>query len=282
MTVRRTALAVALLSLLLPIVWQPAGGQNNIPSSIGLVYLKQKLFRPGDWVLYQVEGENERGAVSTDYQRVQIGPEQTYRGEDCFWLETGWGPEQDHLAWGTMLVSENIFLDSLADLRGNAYSRLLHTSTTAEGTPLVMPTYVISPNNSDAELAARRPTYTELGTDTLDTPLGRIACRLVEVKRTFRSARDMADSTKQQGTLSTARRWYNTDLIPITGLVREEEEKVYFERAWPLGKPSTDFPMREVGKDVYRVHLLAVGHGAKPVLSDRVQISLQSGGPGIE
>jgi hypothetical protein len=279
MPVRRAALVAALLALLLPALWQPAGGQRNNPTSVGLVYLKQKIFRPGDWVLYKVDGQNERGGTSTDYQRVQIGLEQTYRGEDCFWIETGWGADRERLTWGAVLVSENIFLDSLAELRGNTYTRLMHISNTSDGTPLVVPLIGTPPKTSAADLAARRPTYTEVGTDTLDTPLGRIACRLVEVKRTFRSTRDMPDSTLQQGTISTARRWYNARLVPITGLVLEVEEKVYFQRVWPLGKSSTDFPMHEVGKDVLRIELLAVGHGAKPMISDRVRIATELRGP---
>jgi hypothetical protein len=204
----------------------------------------------------------------------------TYRSEDCFWLETGWGPDPDRLNWGAVLVSENIFLDSLSEVRGIAYMRQMHVTNAPDGTPLALMQKSLVSKLPPGDLEAQRSTYTELGIDTLDTPRGRIACRLVEVKRTYRSARDMPDSTMQQGTISTARRWYNTDLIPITGLVREEEEKIYFQRAWPLGKPSTDYPMRDVGKDVLRVEMLDFGHGAKPMISDRVRVTTQMGGGG--
>jgi hypothetical protein len=280
MTVRRLALAAALVGLLLPALWQPAGGQKNIPSSIALLYPMKKIFKPGDWVLYKVGGQNERGETSTDCQRIQIGVVTTYRSEDCFWLETGWGPDPDRLNWGAVLVSENIFLDSLSEVRGIAYMRQMHVTNAPDGTPLALMQKSLVSKLPPGDLEAQRSTYTELGIDTLDTPRGRIACRLVEVKRTYRSARDMPDSTMQQGTISTARRWYNTDLIPITGLVREEEEKIYFQRAWPLGKPSTDYPMRDVGKDVLRVEMLDFGHGAKPMISDRVRVTTQMGGGG--
>ena len=99
------------------------------------------------------------------------------------------------------MVSENIFADTLADVRGNLHMRLLHISYDADGTPLAVP--VREPCDSGhppADLTAQRSIYTELGIDTLDTPRGRIACRLVEVRRTYRPARDMADSTHRRGT----------------------------------------------------------------------------------
>jgi hypothetical protein len=281
MTARRIALAAAVLILPLLALCGPARGQKNVPSSIALVYLPKKIFKAGDWVLYKVEGENDRGQVSTDYQRVQIGLEQPYRGEDCFWLETGWGKRVEDLIWGAAMISENMFLDSLADVRGSLYMRLLHVSTQPDGTPLAVPVRTVDPKRSLDELLALRPVHTELGLDTLDTPKGPIVCRLVEVKRTYRTARDMADSTMQQGTLTTAKRWYNADLVPITGLVREEEEKIYTMRVWPLGKPSTNYPMREIGKDVTRVELLDFGHGAKPMVSDRIRLTRDASGGDI-
>ena len=87
-------------------------------------------------MLYKVGGQNERGETSTDCQRIQIGVVTTYRSEDCFWLETGWGPDPDRLNWGAVLVSENIFLDSLSEVRGMVYMRQMHVANAPDGTPL--------------------------------------------------------------------------------------------------------------------------------------------------
>jgi len=277
MSARRAALAVTLVTVLAVPLISGLGGvasaQQGIPSSVALVHLEKRIFKTGDWVLYKVEGRNETGETSVDYQRIQIGSELTYRGEQCFWLETGWGTDLERLAWGGTMVSENIFADSLADVRGNLHMRLLHVSYADDGTPLAVPVRARDPGQTPAELAALRPVVTEIGIDTLDTPKGRIPCRLVEARRTFRTSRDMADSTQQKGNVSVARRWYNTDLVPITGLVREEEEKTYFTRTWPLGRPSTDYPMVEVGRNVIHASLLDCGHGAKPKIADRVRVT---------
>jgi hypothetical protein len=82
---------------------------------------------------------------------------------------------------------------------------------------------------------------------------------------------DLRDSTIQKRTESTATRWFNPTVVPITGLVREQEKKTYITRAWPLGKPSTDYPERITGWDTYDISLIDLGHGAKPKISDRIK-----------
>lgn len=284
MNARRLAFALAVLLAPVLCCWQPAGGQSKVPSSIALVYPEKKIFKAGDWVLYKVYGQNEHGESSVDYQQVQIGVTQRYRGEDCFWLETGWGPDRERMDWGAVMLSEYIFQDSLADLRGNAYMRKLHFSNAPDGTPMALQVRPMDPRLQKTEdLAARKPTYTEVGVDTVDTPKGPIVCNVVEVLRIFRTARDTADSTMQTMTEARSRRWYNVERIPITGLVREEETKVYSLRAWPLGRPSDEYPMSEVGRDVFRVELLDYGRGAKPRISDRIRDTRETGGAlGVE
>ncbi len=269
--IRRCALLLALLVLLPALLLAPrVRGSAGVPTSISLVYPKQKLFKAGDWVFYRVQGSNQNGDSSVDFQRVQIGKVLVYRGEDCFWLETGWGPGPDSLEWGAVMLSENLFLDSLADVRPTIYMRKINMEADSKGTPLASDVRSIDPKHGLPDMSDLRPTYKDLGADTVRTPVGAIPCRLVEVSRTFRSARDTEDSTMQMMTVTTARRWMSLERVPITGIVREEERKAYYMKSWPLGKPSTDFPMREIGFDLTRTELVGYGHGAKPNISDHI------------
>ncbi len=244
---------------------------SNVPTSVALVYPKQKIFKPGDWVLYKVYGQNISGEASIDYQRLLIGKTLRFRAEDCFWLETAWGPSPDSLVWSAALISEGLFQDENADIWPNFYLRMLHMETDADGVPRAAETRTVNPKTPLSDLLAEKPVYTPAGTETLQTPKGPIVCDVVEVTTTHRSARDMADSTLQQGTDSHIKRWMNIQAVPITGLVREEEVRTYVERTWPLGKPSTQFPFRVVGKDTYKIDMVDLGHGEKPHISDRIR-----------
>jgi hypothetical protein len=239
---------------------------------VGLVYTKAKLFKPGDWVLYQIHAPDEAGAPSVVYQRVQIGTTMVLRGEDCFWLETAMGSSPDTMAKSAALVSEGLFEDDHADLWPNYYIRMMHMETDDKGIPWASEVRTVNPKQATLpDSLGPKQTYTDLGTDTLTTPKGPIVCQVVQVNRIYRAARDMPDSTEQQVVETTSKRWMSLHAIPITGLVREEETKVYKERVWPVGKPSTLFPFRTVSVVESRVDVLDFGHGAKPMLSDRMR-----------
>src|SRR5215831_6988454 len=109
---RSPRLLAVVLFLMVPLVFDLSNSfaQNqgtSIPSSIGLVYMPKKNFKVGDWALYRVTGSNQDGEKSVDYQRVQIGLETRYMGEQCFWIETGYGTSPDSLDWSAALISEN-------------------------------------------------------------------------------------------------------------------------------------------------------------------------------
>jgi hypothetical protein len=273
MPARRILSVLVLLSVPLLALWNPAKSAMGIPTSVALVYPKAKIFKPGDWVLYEVRGQSLQGDSSVDYQRIQIGVTLAYRGEDCFWLETGWGHARERLEWSAAMVSEGMFGDTLAEARPRIYVRKLQMEIDDNGIPRSYDVRTIDPSNPLPEIPAFRPEYKEAGTDTLQTAKGRIVCQIVDVTFSSNSSRDMADSTMQSRTETRSRRWMNPKVVPITGIVREEETKVYTMRVWPVGKPSTDFPPHVTGTDRHQIEVLDFGHGAKPMISDRIRDS---------
>lgn len=249
----------------------PSWGDEGVPTSVGLLYYAKKNFKVGDWVLYKVQGKSMNTSMSTDYQRVQIGSEMMYRGEKCFWLETGWGSTPDKLAYSAVFVSEGIYEDDMPELRNNLYLRKMHTENDENGNPIAIEMRTVNPKAALPDLRDRMPKTTVVGTDTLDTPKGRIVCQVLEVTRTFRQARDTADSTMRTVTESKTRRWINPDVVPITGLIKEVEHKVYSAQIWPLGKPSTNFPSRVLDTNDYDIEMIDFGHNAKPQIADRIR-----------
>jgi len=276
MRARRLAFVVALLGFALTALW-PQLGNSSIPSSVGLLYFPQKNFKPGDWVMYRVENRNAEGVKTTTYQRVQAAMEITFRSEPCLWLETGYGPAIDSLDYSAALVSENVYLDEQAEARSRFYLRKLHMETDPDGTPRASEVRTFDPRKPLPDMSDKVPTTRVLGTETLKTPRGPIECQKVEIKRVWQTAQELPDSTIQRRSESTATRWLNPKVVPITGLVREQEHKVQFIKSWPLGKPSKDFPERIVAIDDNVEDLIDYGHGAKPKLSDRMRDTNEPG-----
>jgi hypothetical protein len=139
------------------------------------------------------------------------------------------------------------------------------------GIPLAAEIHTFDPKKPLPDLSAQRPTVRVVGTETIQTPKGPIECQKVEVTQIWRAMQDLEDSTIQKRTESKATRWFNPKVVPITGLVREQEHKVYTTRKWPVGKPSTDFPERITGIDDFQTELIDFGHGAKPKIVDRIR-----------
>jgi hypothetical protein len=272
-------LAVA-LALSLPLVVgmsqdrSYAQGGTSIPSSIGLIYMQKKNFKIGDWVLYRVTGTNQNGDKSVDYQRVQAVLETRYMGEPCVWIETGYGTSPDSLDWSACLFSENAYLDTIAYLRPNFYLRRLHTSTDPDGTPRAVEVRTFNPKVplKDSDFDSRRPEMKDSHPDTLDIgKKGRLACMYYLLVRNHTTIKNSPDVNFERGVESTTKRWMNPDLVPITGIVREEEHKTYKEHGWPVGKVSSDYPVKVVGFDDLKTELIDFGTGARPVLANRIK-----------
>lgn len=266
----RRLLAIA-SALAVPVILLTQIALAAVPSSIGLVHYKKKNFKIGDWVLYKVTGGNMQGESSVDYQKVAAVLEDNYLGEQCFWLETGFGKSLETMDWSCAQISQNAFDDTIAHLRPNFYLRRLYTYTDPAGTPRVAAVRTFDPKIPLPDFESRRPVIKISRWDTLDTPKGPIRCWYTESVRTHMNTRSNPDGTVQRGVESTIKRWINADAVPITGIVREEEHKVFKTKAWPIGKLSTDYPEQINGRDDLVTELLDFGTGAKPRLSHRIQ-----------
>ncbi|HEV8479936.1 MAG TPA: hypothetical protein VGR66_04005 [Candidatus Eisenbacteria bacterium] len=246
----------------------------SVPSSIGLVYTQKKNFKVGDWVLYRITGTNQEGQTSVDYQRVQVVLETRWMGEPCVWIETGFGPAPDSLDWSAALFSENAYLDTIAYLRPNFYLRRLHVATDPDGTPRAVDVHTFNPKIplKDSDFDSRRPVMKDSHPDTLAiAKKGSFPCEYYELVRTHTTIKNNPDVNYERGTESTVKRWLNPDLVPITGILREEEHKLYKEHAWPVGKVSTDYPVKVVAFDDLKTELVDWGTGAKPRIANRIK-----------
>jgi len=243
---------------------------QGLPNSIKLLYFPKKNFHAGDWVLYQIDSRDYEGQAATDYQRVQIGSELAFRGENCFWLETGWGQSRDKLASTTVLMSEAVFQDSLAEARIDVHMRRMHLNSLPDGTPLVSDARLANAFRPMGELKSLIPERKMVGLDTVVVKGQTFYCKLYEEVIEHGQIEDLPDSSVRYLIRTVRRRWIDPS-VSITGLVREIERKEKLRHAWPLGKVSTDFPRQVVEFYDYEVQLVDFGKGAKPLISDRVK-----------
>jgi hypothetical protein len=248
----------------------PALGES-VPTSVGTLYFERKNFREGDWVLYRLVEDSHLYGKRIRYQRIQAALEVDYRGEKCFWLETGFGTDPDSLLWSAVLVSEAIFEDSLADVHNQMYVRRVHVGRDLEGYPIAMPSKPMNMRRGLPDLTPYRPKLSEVGTETLRIGDRTFECRVVRGTREFARLRDLPDSTQRRIIEETTTRWYSPDMVPVTGMVRERARKFTRVATWPIGKPSTQFePVVE--EDVSMdLEIVDLGHGAKPRLAHRMR-----------
>ncbi len=236
--------------------------------STNLIYLPEKNFRAGDWVLYEVQGENGEGAQSFDYQKLQIASEIRFRGDDCFWLETGYGPYLDKLSYTAVLMSTTIFEDSLAEVRSDVHLRQIHMGSAPDGTPLVGDARLANAHVPMSDLRRIMPQRRFVGTDTVRVGTRVFPCQIFEETQENSALQNLPDSTVRLFTKTKRRRWMNP-AIPITGMARESERKDFYRHSWPLGQLSSAFPPVQLGFLAVEVQLVDLGTGAKPAISDR-------------
>ena len=242
---------------------------QGVPNSIGLLYFPEKNFKAGDWALYTIRASDIDGNEDMAYQHILIGEELEYRGESCFWLETGWGPARDSLGYTCVLVSGAIFEDEMPEVRHTIYMRKMHTGSDDQGNPLATDVNIANPGRKLRDLSYLRPTVVEIGTDTLEIAGRTFVCKVVEETSEVAKLQDLPDSTARFLTRTFRRRWVTPE-VPITGLVKENERKEFYRHVWPLGELSSDFP--NVMYKLYEIEneLVDLGSGAEPKISDRI------------
>lgn len=280
---RRAPIALVLslaLVALAPVTSRPAPQTVNLVDGIGLIdYSHKPAFKVGDYVRYHITSNSVLGAHDDYVVTVLIAGEEEWWGEKCFWIETWTEAKGASPMSVATLMSYAIFDDSLA-------YRSTHQQNFCRKTIGSM-----SEVGQEEQLmklaggAARRrdlladPGLTErmeeLGTDTVQTPMGTFQT----TKRGYRTGASMTntlgDSTTVDEDWNFSTR-YTTPAVPLSGIAKEDMQRVLQRKAWMIGRSGDASPMRirEDARGVAR--LVEFGHGlASRVLPKERQVSFE-------
>jgi hypothetical protein len=220
-------------------------------------------YKNGDWVRYRIDAETSGGDETIQYKELRIDGEETYRGEKCFWLETGVGRDTTGMFRTLMLVSYNAFKDPYGDVRFKRYMRLFMMGPSLSGgEPEFME--VEAPKEdppTPEELAQFRGKIDTLGTVSVETPRGKFSAREISIYRKLSTTEPRPDSTIQTIT-ETQRKLSRTKRVPITSLARFEQTETTMRKAYAGGTVSTDAPELPIGWVKADARLVAWGTGA--------------------
>ena len=269
---RGIALPFALACLVaVAVVFAGAPAAHAATSAVGLVDFSGKApnFKNGDWVRYQFTTESSSGEETMGYQELRIVGEETYRGEKCFWLETGAGRDTLALFRTLMLVSYDAFKDPDADVRFKRYMRLFLMGPAAnQNGPEVMevdhPKEAAPP--TPEEIAYLRGKVDTLGTVTVDTPRGPIPSRALYTWRKLGATDPKPDTTVVMIT-DTKRTVSKSRKVPITSQARFEQTETILRKAYATGH-SEEAPENVVSWTKIDSKVVAWGTGAKNLMLD--------------
>jgi hypothetical protein len=261
---RRAVLALVLIAAL-PLTPQAAKREGPIDAISMIDYARGPRFKVGDWVRYQTRGRSHQG-YRDDYQVVVlIAGEELWWGEKCFWVETqasynGLNPE----ITGS-LISYSIFDDSLPNLRFGRYVRKFLEGVDDHGNHLQQPfrrsTQEIK-NRTFAEAQPKWKTDT-LGPDRVEVAKG--AFDAIKVRKVFtrKETAQEGDSTVYFEEVENHTTWWS-DQVPITRLVKIEQDNVQKRRVWMIGE-SANAPLNVVEHATGGTELLDYGSGMKSI-----------------
>ncbi len=238
-------------------------------SAVGLVdYSGKPNFKLGDWVRYRFTIETSDGHESVGYQEVRIVGEEDYRGEKCFWVETGAGRDTSALFRTLMLMSYDAFKDPNADVRYKRYMRMLMMGPAINNSgPELLE---VEHPKEDApptpeELAQLRGKIEDKGPITVETVRGPIPARASFVLRKVGATDPQPDSTIQMIT-ETKRTISVSRKIPITSQARFEQFETVYKKAWGTGQVSTEAPENVVSWSKIDSKVVAWGTGASNLM----------------
>jgi hypothetical protein len=264
---RGIALPLALaFAVAFSLVLVSAGPASAATSAVGLVDFSSKTpnFKNGDWVRYHFKTETSSGEESEGYQEMRIVGEETYRGEKCFWLETGVGRDTMSLFRTLMLVSYEAFKDPNADVRFKRYMRLfmMGPSVNQSGPEILEVDHPKedTPPTAD-EIAYLRGKVDTLGAVTVDTPRGPIASRAFYTWRKLGATEPKPDSTVVTIT-DTKRTVSKSRKVPITSQSRFEQTETILRKAYAAGQVSTEAPENVLSWTKIDSKVVAWGKGA--------------------
>lgn len=248
-------------------------------NGIGLIdYTRRPDFKVGDWVRYRITGANSTGAKDDYVVTVIIAGEESFWGEDGFWVETWTEPRGEPPQGTATLMSYSIFEDSLPVQRMLLYQRKTINETDDKGNP----SQVVL-RRSPASLKLRTPFDDQirmdidtLGQDTVQVPRGEFRVLKVRTRQGKSTTRDVGDST-DYSEIWDSRTDYITHQVPITSVVREVIETTFQQRKWQIGRSEDAPPMRYLDRSIGEARLVDYGSGMKSsMLPESMQKSLKS------
>jgi hypothetical protein len=262
----RRAVAVLLLIAALPLPASATKPEGPVDAIAMLNYRGGPKFKIGDWVKYHTYGKSDQG-YRTDYTvTILIAGEEMWWGERCFWVEsqTSYSGQTPELA--ASLLSYSVFEDTLPARHFQRYIRKFIDGFDAEGRP-VQQLF----QRAGSELVMRgygeyEPyrTHDTLGVQPVEVPKGKFdALRENQLWREY-STKAEGDSTIYFEMSESHTYWWS-DQIPITRLVRIDQEDTQKSRVWLIGE-SENAPMRILERAIGATELLDFGSGMKAQL----------------
>lgn len=235
----------------------------NLVNGIGLIdYTRKPDFKVGDWVRYHITARSVLGEHDDYMVTVLVAGEETFWGEDGFWVESWTEPINGAPKAIATLMSFAAFGDSLPIPHMMLYMRKSITGMTEDGRP--EQTLARRPSGS---LKARSPiddqirwSVDTLGTDTVSVPTGVYQCARVLTRQGKSAQTDVGDSTLYTE-VHDERVAYISRQVPITSLVREDIDYWFQRRTWQIGRSQDAAPLHMMEHSTGVARLVEFGSG---------------------
>jgi hypothetical protein len=262
----RRAFAVILLIAALPLSAYASKPEGPVDAIALLNYRGGPKFKVGDWVKYRTHGKSDQG-YSTDYTvTIMIAGEEMWWGERCFWIETQTSYSGQPPELAASLLSYSVFEDSLPSRHFQRYIRKTIDAFDEQGVPvqqLFQRAAADLITRGRAEYIPFR-THDTLGVKQVEVPKGTFDA--LGERQLWRegSTKTLGDSTVYFETNEDHTYWWS-DRIPLTRLVRVDQEDTQKSRVWLIGE-SENAPLRILERAVGNTELLDFGSGMQAQL----------------
>ncbi len=233
----RRAVVGLMLVAALPLLALAAKPEGPVDAISMIDFRRGPHFKVGDWVRYRTRGESAQG-FKTDYRvTVLIAGEELWWGEECFWVETqtsyGGGPPEV----AASLLSYAVFQDERPKTRFRRYVRKYLDGLDADGKPAVQ-LFLRGPSELTTRGFAERDPDRKVdtvGVEQVEVPKGAFdALRVNQRYREYETNQE-GDSTVYFELTEDHAYWWS-DQVPITSLVRVDQENIQRRRVWMIGE----------------------------------------------
>lgn len=267
----RRCLAVAAL-LAAAISAPPSHAQQRVTQINGIGMLDftggRSQVKIGSWARYHVYAKSELGVTSDYTVTMLISGEESWWGEDGFWVET-WTEMRDEPPRATAtLMSYAIFDDSLAVPHMQLYMRKTVIGLREDGTPdeQIYKRTASSLKSREPVAGNIRWNVDTLGTDTVSTAKGTFVCRKVRLEQGTGATAQNRDSSLYTEVRETRTTWL-TPQVPVTHIAREEIDYGAWRKTWLIGRSSESGPLRVMDHSLGTAELEDFGSGLTPRLT---------------